>query len=124
MDIHISDMKGLPENLDSLVISDTDIADLKGLPKHLSSIHILRNFKLTSFRGGEFTVVAKEFKCHDNWINNNPSERALQGIPIAASYRVDGFTDEQIQAAKKNSEVMSSLDKDTKDTFGDFMSEL
>ena len=120
--IHFDSPKGLPERMTGLHINNTNLSSLRDLPRSFSgTLGIVYNPNLASFAGGEH-ITANSFLFSGNGIKN---KQGLNGIPVAKKYdSLGGFSDKDIQAAKKNSELVRDLDQTTKDTFGDFLNEI
>ena len=118
---------------------DARLDSLQGGPRVVKGSFFCDGNKLTSLEGAP-EIVGQSFFCYSNNLktlegapdrveemfncNNNPLE-SLKGISEAKHYHLpEGFTEEDARKEVAKRRFEQSLDKDTKDTFGDFIGEL
>ena len=135
------DLQGAPEVVEgSFRCVGHGLTRLKGAPREVGGGFFCHSNRLRTLEGAP-QKVGGDFFCDNNDLESlegapekvgglfsccfNPSLKSLEGIPEAADHEVPfGFGEKDVQKELEKRRFRQSLDKDTLDTFGDFVAEL
>ena len=112
-------LEGAPQTVDgSFFCSCTSITSLVGGPEIVNGSFTCHTNRLKSLEGAPEKVGGR-FDCRRNPLTS------LKGIPEAASYDLpDEFTEEDALKEVERRKFRKGLDKDTEETWGDFVDQL
>ena len=116
---HLKSLKGAPEKVGGNFNCHTNhLKSLEGAPKEVGGNFNCYNNQLKSLEGAP-EKVGGEFDC-----NPNPL-KSLKGIPEADSYDLpDGFAEKDARKEVERRKFRKELDKETVETWGDFVDQL
>ena len=117
--VQLQSLEGGPKKVKGYFnCSRNHLKDLKGAPKIVGGNFYCSSSGLQSLEGAPEEIKGN-FLCY-----NNPLQ-SLKHIPKADFYELpDGFTLKDVNKELERRKFEKDLDKDTRDTFGDFIGEL